>query len=256
MTYNNLILKTNGHIATITLSHPPVNAWNWDMMVEFEAAIDDIEDDRTIRALIITGAGEKAFSAGFDLSDSANAPKTGPKGREVWTRLDRYSKPVIAAINGHALGGGLELALCCHFRIAANDPKLKMGLTELNVGIIPGWGGTQRLTRVVGKAAALEMILFSKPLSPQQALDKGLVNLLATPDELMQKTVELAEQLAKRPPLAVGAVLSAVSAGEYEGFGKGLEMEEAGSATVGASKDQIEGFNAFLEKREPKFIGE
>ncbi len=256
MIYNNLILEARDHMATITLDHPPVNAWNWDMVVEFASAIEDIENDRTLRVLIITGAGDKAFSAGFDLSDAANAHKTGPKGREVWTRLDRFSKPVIAAINGHALGGGLELALCCHFRIVINDPTLKLGLTELNVGIIPGWGGTQRLRRIVGKAAALDMILFSKTLGPQQALDKGLVNLLTKSGELMQKTVELAEHLAKRPPLAVAAVLRAMSAGEYEGFDKGLEMEEAGSAAVGASKDKVEGFKAFLEKREPVFTGE
>jgi enoyl-CoA hydratase/carnithine racemase len=249
-------LEAREYIATITLDHPPVNAWNWEMMVEFEQAIDDIQSDRAVRVLIITGAGEKAFSAGFDLSDSANAHKTGPKGREVWMRLDRFSKPVIAAINGHALGGGLELALCCHFRSVIDDPKLKMGLTELNVGIIPGWGGTQRLTRVIGKAATLDMILFSKTLSPQQALDKGLVSLLTNTEELMPKTVALAEQLARRPPLAVAAVLKAISAGEYEGFDRGLEVEEAGSATVGASKDKIEGFKAFLEKREPKFTGE
>jgi enoyl-CoA hydratase/carnithine racemase len=256
MAYDNLIFDSKDHIAIITLNHPPVNAWNWDMMIEFEEAIDLIEKDKSVRVLIITGAGEKAFSAGFDLSDSANAHKTGPKGRQVWTRLDRFSKPVIAAINGHALGGGLELALCCHFRIVVEDPDLKLGLTELNVGIIPGWGGTQRLTRIVGKAVALDMILLSKPLSPRQSLDKGLVNLLTPPGTLMQKTADLAQQLAKRPPLAVGAVLSAMSAGEYEGLDKGLEMEEAGSAIVGASKDKIEGFNAFLEKREPVFIGE
>ena len=256
MKYSNISLEVDDHIATITLDHPPVNAWNWEMMVEFEQAINDIESDRTVRVLIITGAGENAFSAGFDLSDSANAHKTGPKGREVWMRLDRFSKPVIAAINGHALGGGLELALCCHFRSVVDDTKLKIGLTELNVGIIPGWGGTQRLARAIGKAAALDMILFSKTLSPQQAFDNGLVNLLTSPGELMQKSVNLAEQLVKRPPLAVGAVLNAMSTGEYEGFARGLESEEAGSATVGASKDKIEGFNAFLEKREPKFTGE
>ncbi len=225
------------------------------MMVEFEKALDKIESDNSIRVLILTGGGGKAFSAGFDLSDSANASKTAPKGREVWTRLDRFSKPVIAAINGHALGGGLELAMCCHFRIVVDDPNLKLGLTELNVGIIPGWGGTQRLNRIVGKAAALDMILLSKRLNPQQAFDIGLVYRLASPGELMERSVELARQLAKRPPLAVGAVLSAMSAGEYEGFDKGLDMEEAGSAIVGVSKDKVEGFNAFLEKREPIFTG-
>ncbi len=256
MTYENLTIEKKGHICIITLNHPPVNAWNWGLMADFEKAIDEVENDKEIRVVIITGGGEKAFSAGFDLSDSANAHKTSPKGRELWTRLDRFPKPVIAAINGHVLAGGLELALSCHFRIMADDPKLNIGLTELNVGIIPGWGGTQRLTRIVGKARALDMILFSTRITPQQALECGLANRVCSPDKLMDTAVEFAEKLVKRPPLAVSCVLKAISAGEYEGFGQGLKAEEEGSAVVGASKDRVEGFTAFLEKREPVFKGE
>jgi len=256
MNYDNLKFETKDHIAIITLNHPPVNAWNWGMMADFEKAIDAVENDPATRVLIITGGGEKAFSAGFDLSDSANSHKTSPKGRELWTRLDRFAKPVIAAINGHVLAGGMELALSCHFRIMVDDPKLNIGLTELNVGIIPGWGGTQRLTRIVGKARALDMILFSTRINPQQALAAGLANQLAAPDQLMPTALEFAAKLVKRPPLAVGCVLRAISAGEYEGFERGLQVEEEGSAIVGASKDRIEGFTAFLEKREPKFTGE
>jgi enoyl-CoA hydratase/carnithine racemase len=137
-----------------------------------------------------------------------------------------------------------------------DDPKLNLGLTELNVGIIPGWGGTQRLTRIVGKAKALNMILFSTRINPQQALEIGLVNQLSTPEQLMADALEFAENLVKRPPLAVGCVLKAISAGEYEGFEQGLKVEEAGSAIVGKSKDCVEGFTAFLEKREPVFKGE
>ena len=256
MTYENLIVEDKGHIRIITLNHPPVNAWNWGLMGDFEKAIDEVENDKEVRVLIITGGGEKAFSAGFDLSDSENAHKTSPKGRDLWTRLDRFSKPVIAAINGHVLAGGLELALSCHFRIMVDDPNLNVGLTELNVGIIPGWGGTQRLTRIVGKVKALDMILFSTRINPQQALDAGLANQLAASDKLIDTAVEFAEKLVKRPPLAVGCVLKAMSAGEYEGFARGLEVEEEGSAVVGVSKDRIEGFTAFLEKREPVFTGE
>jgi enoyl-CoA hydratase/carnithine racemase len=256
MTYENLIVDKKGHICTITLNHPPVNAWNWGMMSDFEKAISEVENDPEVRVLIITGGGEKAFSAGFDLSDSANSYKTSPKGRELWTRLDRFPKPVIAAINGHVLAGGLELALSCHFRIMVDDPKLNLGLTELNVGIIPGWGGTQRLTRIVGKAEALNMILFSTRINPQQALETGLVNQLSTPDQLMADALEFAEKLVKRPPLAVGCVLKAISAGEYQGFEQGLKVEEEGSAIVRKSKDCVEGFTAFLEKREPVFKGE
>jgi enoyl-CoA hydratase/carnithine racemase len=256
MTYENLIMEKRGYIGIITLHHPPVNAWNWGMMADFEKAIAEIETDQDLRVLIITGGGERAFSAGFDLSDSANASRTSPKGRELWTRLDRFAKPVIAAINGHVLAGGLELALSCHFRIMVDDPNLSLGLTELNVGIIPGWGGTQRLSRVVGKAKALKMILFSKRLTPREAFDVGLIDQLSLPDKLLDDALTLAETLVKRPPLAVACVLKAMSAGEYEGMAQGLKVEEEGSAVVGKSKDCIEGFAAFLEKREPLFKGE
>ena len=256
MSYENLIVEKKEHICIITLNHPPVNAWNLGLMTDFERAIDDVENDRDVRVVIITGGGEKAFSAGFDLSDSGNHHITGPKGRELWTRIDRFSKPVIAAINGHVLAGGMELALSCQFRIMVDNPKMNVGLTELNVGIIPGWGGTQRLPRIVGKAKALDMILFSKRVTPQEALECGLVNQLSTADTLMEDALEFGKTLVKRPPLAVGCVLRAISAGEYEGFDQGLKVEEEGSAIVGKSKDCVEGFSAFLEKREAVFTGE
>ena len=256
MAYNNLILEKKGHIAIITLNHPPVNAWNLGLMEDFEKAIDEIENDQDVRVLILTGGGEKCFSAGFDVSDAANAHKISPKGREIWTRVDRFPKPVIAAINGFAMGGGLELALSCHFRIMVDDPKATVGLTELNLGIIPGWGGTQRLTRIVGKAKALDMIMFSKRIDAKEALSIGLINQISTKDRLMDDAIAFAEVLAKRPPLAVGAVLRAISAFDYSGLEAGLKVEDEGSAIVGKSKDCIEGFTAFLEKREPVFTGE
>jgi enoyl-CoA hydratase/carnithine racemase len=256
MDFENLILEKRGHIAIITLNHPPVNAWNLGLMEDFEKAIDEVENDRDSRALIITGAGEKCFSAGFDVSDAANSHITSPKGRDIWTRIDRFSKPVIAAINGFAMGGGLELALSCHFRIMIDDPKATVGLTELNLGIIPGWGGTQRLTRIVGKAKALDMILFSKRIDAKEALSIGLINQISIKEKLMEDTVAFAEVLTKRPPLAVAAVLKAISALDYNGLGAGLKVEEEGSAIVGKSKDCVEGFTAFLEKRDPVFTGE
>ena len=255
MSYDNLTLEKKDHIAILTLNHPPVNAWNLGLMEDFEKAVDEIENDSEVRVLILTGAGEKCFSAGFDVSDAANSHITSPKGRDIWTRLDRFSKPVIAAINGFAMGGGLELALSCHFRIMIDDPKATVGLTELNLGIIPGWGGTQRLTRIVGKAKALDMILFSKRIDAKEALSIGLINQVSTKDKLMDDAIAFAEVLAKRPPLAVGAVLRAVSAFDYNGLEVGLKVEEEGSAIVAKSKDCIEGFTAFLEKREPVFTG-
>ena len=256
MSYDNIKVEKKDYICTLTIDHPPVNAWNMATMLDFEKAVNDVENDEDVRVIIITGAGEKCFSAGFDVSDAENAHVTSPKGCEIWTKLDRFSKPLIAVINGFAMGGGLELALSCHFRIMVDDPKATVGLTELNLGIVPGWGGTQRLMNVVGKAKALDMILFSKRLDAKEALEIGLVNQISTPERLMDDALELAQKLAKRPPIAVGCVLKAMSTGVYEGTDKGLEMEREGAAIVSQSKDLIEGFTAFLEKREPVFKGE
>jgi enoyl-CoA hydratase/carnithine racemase len=256
MSYENIKVEKKGNIAILTIDHPPANAWNLATVTEFQKAVDDVENDGDVRVVILTGAGEKCFSAGFDVSDAANGPKIGPIGCEVWRRLDRFEKPVIAAINGFALGGGLELALCCHFRIMVEAPKAMIGLTELNLGIIPGWGGTQRLMNVIGKAKALDMILFSKKLNAKEALEVGLINQISTPETLMDDTMAFAEELAARPPIAVGAVLKAMSAGQYEGVDQGLAVELEGTAKVSASKDSVEGFAAFLEKRAPNFTGE
>jgi enoyl-CoA hydratase/carnithine racemase len=250
-----VLLDKKGHTAILTINHPPANAWNWSTMESFEQAINEVEKNDDIRVVIITGSGEKCFSAGFDVKDAANGCKTSPKGRELWTRIDRFTKPVIAAINGFAMGGGLELALSCHFRIMSDGPKVFAGLTELNLGIIPGWGGTQRLTQVVGKAKALDMILFSKTVNARQALEIGLVNQLSAPESLMEDALAFAQRLCERPPIAVRCVLKAVSAGTYEGPQRGLEVEEEGTQTVRASEDYKEGFTAFMEKRKPVFKG-
>lgn len=256
MGYEHIKVEKKGNIAILTIDHPPANAWNLATMNNFENAVADVENDKEVRVVILTGAGEKCFSAGFDISDAANAHLTSPKGRDLWRKLDRFEKPLIAAINGFALGGGLELALCCHFRIMVDAPKASVGLTELNLGIIPGWGGTQRLMNVIGKAKALDMILFSKKLGAKEALEIGLINQISTPESLMDDALAFAENLAARPPMAVGAVLKAMSAGQYEGVDKGLAAEQEGSALVSGSKDSIEGFTAFLEKRAPNFSGE
>jgi len=255
MQLENIILTKEAHLATITINHPPVNSWNWATMQDFERALDETENDADVRVLIITGAGEKCFSAGFDVSDAANAHKTSPKARELWRRIDRFPKPVIAAINGYALGGGLELAMCCQFRLMADAPEAMVGLTELNLGIIPGWGGTQRLPLLVGKAKALDMILFSRKINATEALEAGLVNQVSAPGRLMDDARALAVKLAARPPLAVSCVLRAVAAGAYEGLDAGLKVEEDGSKIVGQSEDCKEGFSAFLDKREPVFRG-
>jgi enoyl-CoA hydratase/carnithine racemase len=250
------ILEIRDHIATITFNRPPANAWNLAAMEDFEKKLDAVETDKNVRVVILTGAGEKCFSAGFDVKDAANSAKTGPLGQQLWCRIDRFEKPFIAAINGHAFGGGLELTLCCHFRIMADSPKAQVGLTELNLGIIPGWGGTQRLMRELGRSKALEMILLSKRITAAEALDAGLVQQIAPPEKLLDEAAAFAQTLAARPPVAMGCVLKAMGTGMYEGIDAGLEAELEGSRIASGSKDAVEGFTAFLEKRQPVFKGE
>jgi enoyl-CoA hydratase/carnithine racemase len=256
MNYENIILEKKGNISLVTINHPPANAWNLATMEEFERVIDTVEQDKETRVVIITGAGEKSFSAGFDVSDAANAAKTSPKGKALWTRIDRFAKPIIAAINGFAFGGGLELAMACHFRIMVDHPKVLVGLTEVNLGIIPGWGGTQRLPLLLGRSKALDMILFSKRIGAQEAMKIGLINQISAPGKLMEDALAFAQKLAERPPIAVSCVLKAMAAGIYEGLEQGLKVEDEGTARVSQSKDCIEGFTAFLEKRQPVFKGE
>lgn len=256
MELQNILIEQRGHVAIVTINHPPANAWNLATMQDMEKALDAVEGDKNVRVVIITGSGEKCFSAGFDVSDAGNAGTTAPLGRTLWRRIDRFSKPVVAAINGFALGGGLELALSCHFRFMVDAPKATMGLTELNLGIIPGWGGTQRLAAIVGKARALDMIFFSKKVGAQEAFAMGLINHVSEPGKVVDDALEFAEKLAKRPPVAVSCVLKALSAGQYEGIDAGLAVEAQGSDIVTTTMDCIEGFTAFMEKREPQFKGE
>ncbi|TFG92804.1 MAG: enoyl-CoA hydratase [Syntrophobacterales bacterium] len=254
MDFENILYTKEGHIATLTLNRPPANSVNLATLVDIEKALDETQQDKEVRVLVITGAGEKGFSAGFDVSDAANGHITGPKGQEVWTRIDRFPKPVIAAINGYAFGGGCELAMASTFRVMQEGAKI--GLTELNLGIIPGWGGTQRMPRILGKSKALDLILFSKRLPAAEALEIGLVDKVSVVGELMKDVMEMAEFLSHRPPLAVTAVLNAVNAGLEKGLDEGTKVEWKGTQTVASSKDAIEGFTAFLEKRAPNFKGE
>ena len=254
MDFENIRYELQGHIAILTLNRPPANSVNLATLLEIDKALDEAEQNKEVRVLVITGAGEKGFSAGFDVSDAGNADKTGPKGQEVWTRIDRFNKPVIAAINGYAFGGGCELAMASTFRVMLETAKI--GLTELNLGIIPGWGGTQRMPRILGKGKALEMILFSKRITAPEALEIGLVDRVSKEGELMKDVMEMAEFLSKRAPLAVQAVMKAVNVGLEKGLDEGTKVELEGTFMVSKSKDATEGFTAFFEKREPNFIGE
>ena len=254
MNYETIKLEMSGHVCTFTLNRPPVNAVNLVMREEIKTALDELEKNSDARAVIITGSGDKAFCAGMDIKDIANIGK-GPGGSDLWTRIDRFPKPVIAALNGFALGGGCELALACHFRIMTGDPEARIGLTELNLGIIPGWGGTQRMTRLVGRSRAMELMLFSKKLAPMEALELGLIDRVSPGSEVLKDALKMAADLAKRPPIAVSSVMKCIIGGLDKGIDEGLRLERECAAVVAGSEDAREGFTAFLQKREPDFKG-
>lgn len=255
MSYQNITVTTKDFVSTITLNRPPANAINLGIREELNQAVIELEQSRDTRVVIITGAGDKGFSAGMDVADIANINK-GPNGNDVFNRIDRFTKPVIAAINGYALGGGCELALVCHFRFMTDNPRAIIGCPELNLGITPGWGGIQRLPRLLGRSKALDMILLSKRLSPQEALAIGLVDRVFPGAELMKETMAFALALAKRPPIAVSAVLNGMAVGLEKGIDEGLRVDREWAGKIAKSHDAREGMTAFLEKRVPVFKGE
>jgi len=258
MGYEYMTVEHEDNIGIITLNRPPANPISYPVMVEIGNAIDELQKDNNIRVIIITGAGEKAFSAGFDVK-TAGTPEAAQlpgKGHEVFNKIEGGAKPVIAAINGFALGGGCELALACHFRIMADAEGAVIGLPEINLGIIPGWAGTQRMPRLIGKAKALELMLTGKRLRAPEALNIGLITKVSKPGEALKDAKEFAKELAKKAPLAVKSILDAIFRGLNSSFEEGLKIEMEGSKIVGQSKDAVEGITAFLQKREPEFKGE
>jgi len=256
MAYETLIVEKEGNIGVITLNRPPANSVNFALLKDLDRALDQFEEDKEVRALIITGAGEKGFSAGFDVTEAARAAEIGNTGRAVFSRIERYPKPVVAAINGYALGGGCELTMACHFRVMVSTEKAKIGCPEVNLGIIPGWGGTQRLPRLIGKTRALDMLVFGKRINAPEALNIGLINTASQPGELMNDAKDLAHRLAKQAPLAVKAILESVTLGLETTLEEGLKVEGKNLNMVSSSKDAIEGITAFLEKRDAQFKGE
>ena len=255
MTYTAITLETTDHVTRITLNRPPANTINLAMREDLDRAFTVMETDRGTRVVLITGAGEKGFSAGMDVSDVGNL-YNGPDAIELFNRIDRYPKPVIAAVNGYCLGGGCELALACHFRLMADAPGAKIGCPELNLGITPGWGGIQRMARLLGRSKALDLILLSRRLTAPEALETGLVDRVFPAGEFMGRAMEFAFALAKRPPVAVTAVLRGMTAGIERGIDEGLRVDREWSPKVAATKDAAEGFIAFSQKREPVFTGE
>ena len=251
--------KSEG-IATITINRPEVrNALTQALMAELGHAIDQADLDEEVRVLILTGAGDRAFVAGADINEVGardTLSELGPNSRlrrMVFSHLEHLSKPSIAAVNGYAFGGGCELALACTLRVAADSARF--GQPEINLGIIPGLGGTQRLTRMVGKGHAMELILTGEPINAQEAFRIGLVNKVVPAASLMEEARAFAKKLVSKPPLALRAAKDAVDYGTDMSLETALEFENRLFAIVSGSADKNEGVAAFLEKRKPKWQG-
>lgn len=257
---NAVLVDGAGHVATVTLNVPPHNAIGMAMVDRLEQLIPELGADRSVRAIVLTGAGERSFSVGADISEfGAAVTKMTLKGfidqrLRLVERIENLGKPVVCAIRGNCLGGGLELALGCHFRLAAEGARI--GLPEIELGIVPAWGGTQRLTRTVGRAHALDMMLRARKIGAEEALRIGLVHEVCTPDALLERAHALATELANKAPLAVKAILRAVIQGGPLSLAEGLALEFEGIQSTSASKDVREGVTAFFEKRKPVFRGE
>ncbi|MBT8385015.1 MAG: enoyl-CoA hydratase/isomerase family protein [Bacteroidia bacterium] len=257
MKYKNISIKKADSISLITINRPSkLNALNRETIKELHEAFNKAEDDEDIRVIILTGSGEKAFVAGADISEFADfnvkeGAKLAKKGQEIlFDFIENLSTPVIAAVNGFALGGGLELAMSCHFRIASDNAK--MGLPEVSLGVIPGYGGTQRLPQLVGRGKAMEMIMTAGMISAEEALNFGLVNYVVSQDELLPLAEKIAGKITRNSPSAISAAIKAVNANYKDGVnGFKIEIEEFGKCF--GTEDFEEGTTAFLEKRKANF---
>lgn len=249
-----------GAVATVTLNAPPHNPMGLAMIDRLEALIPKLGADNTVRAIVLTGAGERAFSVGADIKEFGTALEKMSLKDFIGQRLrvmdlvENLAIPVVCAIRGACVGGALEIALSCHFRIAAEGARI--GLPEIELGVVPAWGGTQRLARTVGRAHALDLMLRAKKISAEEALRIGLVNAVCKPEALLDRAGALAEELAAKPPLAVAGILKAVIQGEDRLLAEGLALEFEALERTSGSQDAQEGIMAFLEKRKPVFKGE
>lgn len=255
-TSHQILLDQKATHAIIRLNRPEkFNALTSEMFEALDAHLRDLESDDELRVLIITGSGDRAFCAGTDIGElnEADATEISQRGQNLCNRIESFPIPVIAAINGIAAGGGLELALACHLRVASNSATFSLPETQL--GLIPGYGGTQRLTRELGVGSALEMMLTGRSLTGEEALESGLVNRLVQLSELMFEAITLADEISKLSPLSIRACLKAVTEGLDLPLEEGLKLETELFASLFATEDAREGLSAFLEKRPPVFKG-
>jgi enoyl-CoA hydratase len=260
MTFENLTYDRDGATVVLTINRPKVlNALNSQTIEDLRRAVLNVKQDAQARAMILTGAGDKAFVAGADINELAvNSPTQGKEhalhGQHIFDLIENLGKPVIAAINGYALGGGCELAMACTIRLASETARL--GQPEINLGIIPGYGGTQRLPRLVGKGVALDLLLTGRQITAQEALQIGLVTRVVPSTELLTEAKRLATELSAKPPIAVQYIIEAVNRGLEQPFDKAQFLEATLFGLVASTKDMREGTAAFLEKRKPAFRGE
>ena len=259
MDFENIIVEKGDGLGQITINRPKkLNALNKDTITELSLAFKLLEDDTEVKVIILTGSGEKAFVAGADIAEFANfsvdeGGNLARKGQEIlFDYVENLSTPVIAAINGFALGGGLELAMACHFRVASDNAK--MGLPEVSLGVIPGYGGTQRLPQLVGKGKAMELIMTAAMISADDAKNYGLVNHVTTLDELLPLAEKLAGKIMRNSSVAIASAIKAVNANFKDGV-NGFDVEINQFGNCFGTEDFTEGTTAFLEKRKPNFPG-
>ncbi|MEO6289255.1 MAG: enoyl-CoA hydratase-related protein, partial [Ginsengibacter sp.] len=254
--YSTILTTLENGIFTITINRPDkLNALNKTVLSELDEAIQNVYDDKNIKAAIITGQGLKAFVAGADISEflevgDDKGAGLAKRGQEIFFRIENAPKPIIAAVNGFALGGGCELAMACHFRLASDNAKF--GQPEVNLGLIPGYGGTQRLTMLVGKAKAMELMMTGNMIDANEAKTLGLINYVTSPKTLLEKSREILNIILTKSPIAVSKVIAAVNA-YYNYDKKGFDEEIKLFGETFASDDKKEGTSAFIEKRKPNF---
>ena len=259
MSYQTLLLEVRDHVAVLTINRPDkLNALNDQVVADLAQAARGLKADAAVRGVILTGAGPKAFVAGADIGDLArqgvmDGRARALKGQRMLEAFERMGKPVLAAVNGFALGGGCELAMACHIRIASENARF--GQPEVSLGITPGYGGTQRLPRIVGKGNALYMVLTGEHVNAPDALRMGLVSKVVPSDQLMTEAMKLMQAIVAKGPLALALTMEAVERGLETTLEEGLRIEADAFGLVASSADMKEGLTAFLEKRAPRFEG-
>ncbi len=259
MSFKTLVIEIEDSIATVTIDRPEkLNALNYTVLSELDTLFNQLKNDETVKGILLTGAGEKAFVAGADLQeikelDGEAALQFARSGQQLFLRIETFPKPVMALINGFALGGGCELAMACHLRLASE--KAKFGQPEINLGLIPGYGGTQRLPRLIGKTRALELLLTGDMIDAAEALKIGLVNKVVPAAQLLTEGKAMMKKIVAKGGIAVQSVLQAVHQGLNLSLENGLELEALLFGRVCATEDKNEGITAFFEKRKPHFRG-